>query len=457
MLTITVGSAGGRDYSAIQSAWDSIASPLTDDYTIALYNDTEFTFPDSYVNCLDCTGVNAKTMAGHTVTITPAAGQGFRDHASKLTNPLRYNASVGVGINGKFAYTSQAGLLLVDGVILDGLQIRGWATSGFGGCVTGGAVRNCIIESSMSAIFVNDVRNSVVIVAADAGRHAIEVDSGSAYLIANTLVNLLGGNRAIAGHSTATITAINNAAYNFTDFFTSYETAALVSPTDYNATDASSIAVGTHNVTSLTSAAFAGWTTDATTIDLRVSSGTSALVGAGSSLAYDAHVPTTDIVGSARSSTASTIGAWEYATVATTDYYLGSDIGAGNWTPSTGATLYGCVDEATADDADYIQSGVNPTADACSLGFPAVQTPSANTNHALSYRIKGDGGAALLVEIVAGDGTTVIGGDTPGAGWLHNPADSTWTQYDRTLSTTEADAWAAAGYIGSKLRLTANP
>jgi hypothetical protein len=28
------------------------------------------------------------------------------------------------------------------------------------------------------------------------------------------------------------------------------------------------------------------------------------------------------------------------------------------WTPSVGVTLYGCIDEETADDADYIKSAV---------------------------------------------------------------------------------------------------
>jgi hypothetical protein len=36
-----------------------------------------------------------------------------------------------------------------------------------------------------------------------------------------------------------------------------------------------------------------------------------------------------------------------------------SDISSGSWTPSTGATLYGVLDEAVADSGDYIQTTTN--------------------------------------------------------------------------------------------------
>jgi hypothetical protein len=133
-------------------------------------------------------------------------------------------------------------------------------------------------------------------------------------------------------------------------------------------------------------------------------------------------------------------------------YRPGSDIASGGWTNNDGAAspLFSRVDEVVEDDADYIQSAVNPSADIAEIQFQNVQPPSLNTNHTISYKIKGDASTPLVVDLIAGNGSTIV------KTWTHNPAPSTYTRYDRTLTTGEADAWAAAGYPGSRLRLTAN-
>lgn len=146
----------------------------------------------------------------------------------------------------------------------------------------------------------------------------------------------------------------------------------------------------------------------------------------------------------------------DMATALSNYYFLGSDVTVSGWTTSSGTgSLASMLNEATPDDGTYAQSAINPSADIAQCEWLNVSPPDGNTNNQVSYRIWGDGGVALLVELIAGDGTTVIGGDTSGAGWLHDPAPSTPTQYDKTLSTAEADAWAAAGYVGSRLRVTA--
>jgi len=55
-----------------------------------------------------------------------------------------------------------------------------------------------------------------------------------------------------------------------------------------------------------------------------------------------------------------------------------SDIAAGGWTNELGGTtnLFASVDEPTPDDADYIQSPVNPSAAAVELKLGTAQTPS---------------------------------------------------------------------------------
>jgi hypothetical protein len=52
-----------------------------------------------------------------------------------------------------------------------------------------------------------------------------------------------------------------------------------------------------------------------------------------------------------------------------------SDVAAGSWTYSEGATLYACVDEVTAADADYIRSAASPTNDTAILGLTSLNTP----------------------------------------------------------------------------------
>jgi hypothetical protein len=65
-----------------------------------------------------------------------------------------------------------------------------------------------------------------------------------------------------------------------------------------------------------------------------------------------------------------------------------SDISAGAWTPSTGTTLYGVLDESTYDDADYITT---TSASSAEVKFSAANDPVVHTNHTIYYRAKGTG------------------------------------------------------------------
>lgn len=134
----------------------------------------------------------------------------------------------------------------------------------------------------------------------------------------------------------------------------------------------------------------------------------------------------------------------------TVNYYLGTDIAVGGWTTSTGSgTLASMVDETVLDNTDYIKSALNPVSDLAEIKWLNVNTPSTNTNHTVSYVIKGDASTQVVVSLIAGDGSTVV------KSWTHNPAPSTFTQYDQTLTTTEANSWATAGYPNSRLRIVA--
>lgn len=60
-----------------------------------------------------------------------------------------------------------------------------------------------------------------------------------------------------------------------------------------------------------------------------------------------------------------------------------TDVSAGGWTPSTGGTLYGCIDETAADSADYILSSTETT---CEVSFPSGGTGSAAGGY-VRYRL----------------------------------------------------------------------
>lgn len=156
-----------------------------------------------------------------------------------------------------------------------------------------------------------------------------------------------------------------------------------------------------------------------------------------------------------------TLNPWQYfkprthrlyflpSSISLTSYYLGTDITVSGWTTSTGTgSLASMVDETSRDDTDYIQSAVNPVSDVAEIQFANVQTPSTNTNHTVSYVIKGDSGPTVGVSLIAGDGATIV------KSWSHT-AGTSFSRFDQTLSTTEANSWAAAGYPGSRLRITA--
>lgn len=92
----TLASGGGvtGDFSSISSWWAALPSTFTEDETLQVRwasSANEISVPSE----TDYTG---KAFGGFRLTIEPYPGEGFADHASKNTNPLRYNASVGACI-----------------------------------------------------------------------------------------------------------------------------------------------------------------------------------------------------------------------------------------------------------------------------------------------------------------------------------------------------------------------
>jgi len=108
-----------------------------------------------------------------------------------------------------------------------------------------------------------------------------------------------------------------------------------------------------------------------------------------------------------------------------------SDVSAGAWTPSTGATLFGVLDETSVDDADYISTTSNSTA-VVGLSDPAG-TPSAGTR-TLTYRLKGSA-AKKVVVTYRGDGGTLHT-------FTHDPAPTALTTFNQTVTADAVSNWS---------------
>jgi hypothetical protein len=121
-----------------------------------------------------------------------------------------------------------------------------------------------------------------------------------------------------------------------------------------------------------------------------------------------------------------------------------SDVSDGTWTDDGGGTsLFAAIDETSFNDADFIQSAENPTADLCKIRLSSVGDPAVGTGHIVRYRYKKSATAGQQIDIVVrlyrADGTTVV------ASQSHNNIDAV-TDGSFTLSGGEADSIPTGDY-----------
>lgn len=147
-VTKSIGTTG-RDYSTLAAFAAAIPTNLVtadQKWVGECYNDSEFAGTGIL---FDSTGHT--TDATRFIVLTAAAGQSFQDHANVRTNPLKYDASKGVGIR-----KTDAGnwVLRPAGAYTEvrRLQVKGDATDiiGIHGGVNEGANRrykDCIVET----------------------------------------------------------------------------------------------------------------------------------------------------------------------------------------------------------------------------------------------------------------------------------------------------------------------
>lgn len=136
-----------------------------------------------------------------------------------------------------------------------------------------------------------------------------------------------------------------------------------------------------------------------------------------------------------------------------------ADVTDGNWTKSTGGNvdLYTMIDEASADDADYIQSGLAPSSDVCVVGLSSVEDPQSSSGHVVRYRYAKDasGGAQIDLTVQLRQGYTSEGAQgTLIHSEAHTNISNTWTAGSFTLNASEADS--ITNYGSLYLRMVAN-
>ncbi|MEO7778504.1 MAG: hypothetical protein ABIY63_13310 [Fibrobacteria bacterium] len=308
-LTKSVGTAS-RDYSTGPLAAAALPSSLVtadQKWIFEFYNDSEFTgtgilFDSSGKTC----------DATRNIVLTAAAGQSYKDHANVRTNPLKYNASNGVGLRS----STGSWVIRPGGAYTEvrRLQVSATGAGGIGinGAVNEGTARkyiDCIIDSvSHYGLTMYDAALAVNVhhAATGTGGNGFQVGGGST-VIGCTTVRCSDQTVSNTGFTTNYGTNIMQscAAFGYTNAADAAGWHATSSK--YNATDKASGLPGTNNQHSVTY-------TRTTPFTDAISTSMNFIPIASTSLAAngfrDATNAPNDITGTARTATP-TIGAWE--------------------------------------------------------------------------------------------------------------------------------------------------
>lgn len=303
MATRTLGLTG-RDYSTL-AAWSSYvnALSLSENEFCDVYNDG-----GAVADTVSVT-IGGWTANGFTVTLRPATGQGIGDHASKLTNALRYNASNGAAFTNNVGYTD-AYRLGSASLIVTGLQFNATASTASSTIKIwlGTTVNRCILQKESGAGYVvsqngtNFTINDSLIFHAGSGGGVQTTDTG---VVLNGCTIATTGASGIGIAQTYSVNPVvkNTAVYGFvTDF---QNTAG--GGTTNNATDKGTFGGtgwGTSGQTSLSSADFEN--VGSGTADWRIKSSSTKLIDTGAGATGSG----SDVVGTTRGATYD-IGAWE--------------------------------------------------------------------------------------------------------------------------------------------------
>lgn len=316
MATKTLGLTG-RDYSTL-AAWATYVSALSlaANEILEVYNDGGAVADTAKVS------VGGWTANGFSVTIRPASGQGIRDHANRLTNALRWNASNGAALTNSVGYDYGYAFTGANLVIQD-LQFRTTAASA-SGCAQGrgsSVISRCIIWTSagyaMPQTHACTVNDSLLVSANGGG---IQVSGDSLVISNSTLASLSGAGTGIQQTYTQSIPPLvkNTVFFNFA---TDVQNTCTTGTTNNATSKASFGGTGwsTGGQTSVTSADFENVSSG--TEDFRIKAGSTKLIGTGAASVGSGF----DIVNTARSGSTPSIGAWEAASASGTPAGLATE------------------------------------------------------------------------------------------------------------------------------------
>ncbi len=130
-----------------------------------------------------------------------------------------------------------------------------------------------------------------------------------------------------------------------------------------------------------------------------------------------------------------------------------------NWTEDDNTTdaLFAEVDETSANDSDFIKSGLNPTNAPVVFKLSNVNDPLSSSGHTVRYRYGKESAGGDQIDLTAQLRQGYVSEGTPGTliaqQVLTNIADG-WTTGSFTLSGAEADA--ITDYTSLYIRLVAN-
>jgi hypothetical protein len=330
--------------------------------------------------------------------LTTASGQSFLDNANKLTNALNYAPANGVAIN-LLDSTSRLTVSLSVTVYISNIQFTSSANTFYS--VNGALLRVdfCIIKTS-SSVF-NDAgafvsANCLII-------SPLPAYSGGSSNVRFYNCTMYGNNYVVFPGASSTVIK-NCAFFGYPNF-----TVNTINTTDSTNNCTSLASLGFTNSTNLLSRSAANQFQSLTggSEDFRIKAG-AGVINAG--IRDQTNTNDLDIVGSSRSTTTPTIGAWEFASINYTYARPSSDITT-QWSTSSGTTHYTLIDETVADDNDYIVATAAGQTDEVKLA--SMTPPQVGTNLVINYKVTGvDGGATVTASLRQGSGGTLIKTDT---------------------------------------------
>ncbi len=136
-----------------------------------------------------------------------------------------------------------------------------------------------------------------------------------------------------------------------------------------------------------------------------------------------------------------------------------ADIVDGAWLNDVGSAvdMFQSLDETSSNDADFVESELNPSASAVAFGLSDVEDPQVSTGHIVRYRYQKDATGGNQIDLVVELRQGYISEVTQGT-LIHSEAHTNipngWTAGTFTLSAVEADS--ITDYNDLQLRMSAN-